>query len=420
MKKISAIMLILSLFMLAGCEKEELNPDKEGYISADALFETARGELEELVAGDPYENVDFSAAVLSLSDEIGDIYELEVAARDDVYSQSEAVEIFERYVRSTFSDSEYADNKDHYRFLVPYGETPESYFNDEGVLVHPGIYESDHLDKIRSGEIKIDSLLFQTDTDEVHSEDEYFWWFPDGSGVKMNRGNCMRRVEKERRIAGWMPRDDYSVTDVYSLPNGKNFSLEDGKITIDEAAAFCEGYFANDAAFTKDTDANLKVFKASVLKIDDETDAFLFFLTPSYNSIPFDSLNTEGMVSEFSDGNKYSFNSSEALMTRSGGVEYCYLNGLNNKVTAIRDKMTDVISLKKAAQILSEKMTGYAVFEVNDISFVYCNKQAEEKDAPSEASPSWRFSLYNPNDSMRYMVYVNAADGHCFYYRYKG
>lgn len=418
MKKYAAI-FALFLLLLAGCEKQEQELAPQGFIPAETIFEAASEELKNLIQDDPYENIDFSGVYLSLTDEIGDIYDLEIAALpDSIYSQSEAVEIFERYVKATFSYSENVNEKNYYRFLVPSGGNPNSYFREDGVLVHPGIYQANYLEKIKSEEIEIESLLFQTDTDKVHSADEYFWWFPNGSFVKMNRGDCMRKIEKERRIAGWMPRDDYSVTGVYSLPDKTVFTLEDGKATIDDAAAFCEDYFANTALYTKDTSANLKVHKVNVLKIDNDIDAFLFFLTPSHNGIPFDSLNREGAVSAFSDGNEYLFNSSEALMTKSYEVEYCYLNGLNNSLTPVGDRINSVVPLKKAAEIVSEELSDNITFEANSISLVYCNKRAEEKGAPSIASANWRFELYNPNDNMHYMVYVNAANGNSFYYRY--
>lgn len=147
----------------------------------------------------------------------------------------------------------------------------------------------------------------------------------------------------------------------------------------------------------------------------------MFYLTKTYNGIPFDSLNAEVKTTGFSNENGYNFDNSEVLMTKSNEIEYFYLSDLNCKITAA-DKLTDVVPLKKAADVVSDTMSEFVTFEVKNVSLVYCDKtrtgKKGEYENPSTAGAHWRFEMFNPNDGYTYVAYVSLRDGNCFYNGY--
>lgn len=54
-------------------------------------------------------------------------------------------------------------------------------------------------------------------------------------------------------------------------------------------------------------------------------------------------------------------------------------------------------------------------FEAWDAALVYAQRITEEKGI-RECRPAWRFTLFNSNDDQVYICYVDALDGHMFYY----
>lgn len=412
MKRFLSVLLSSGLLLLSGCADSGSHAAGEGYIPVESVYSTSNTQLNGLTKENPYDNLDFSEPVLQLSPDIGDLYDLNLSYGE--FSQENMWELFNDSLLQLFPESEMRSDENYYYFI---SETVESYFNDEGVLIHPNIYKSDYLKRIKSGELQIESFLYQTDLYGVHDVDEYFWMMGSYNGlVKMNRGTCMRLADKERSIAGWMPRDDYPVIAQCFLPDTTAFMLDNGQVTVDGAASFCEDYFANTALYTKDIATKLKVSSVNVLQIDDDKYAYLMFLARSYAGVPFDAMNMEGGISDFSDNNKYIFASSEALMTRSDEIEYCYLSSIYDDIKPTGKRIDNIISLEKAADIVSESMTHYITFQVENISLVYCCKLSDEEGLYATASANWRFQLHNPNDDRTYVVFVNAVDGHCFYY----
>lgn len=417
MKRIMALFITTAIISLTACSQ---SGQPKGLVSVDNLRETSTEAWTKIVEEISFENLNFSNAALTLPDNIGEIYDLKITRSDEpICSQAEFVEKFADYVKEIFPDSAYSNDESCYEFRG-FNDGEEDFIYADDGSNYARVY--DNLSKIESGAITLESLLYQTDSNGVHETDEYLWYFLDGNGVKMNRGNCMRKVEKERHIAGWMPRDNYSVKAEYAMPNSSVFKLEDGEISLDAAAEFCNNYLANEAPYSKNSEVNLTTDRAAVLDLGDGTDALLFYLTKTYNGIPFDRLNTEGLLTEFSNQNAYNFDNSEVLMTKAGEIEYCYLSGLNCKTTTY-DKITEVVSLESAAAIASETLSQFVKFEVGDVSLVYCDKTRTGKDGeyenPSTASANWKFELFNPNDEWTYVAYVSLRDGSCFYYSYE-
>lgn len=410
-----AIFLLFAGMILTGCSTLT-KPDAEHNIANSStdridnlktVLENAPAEFEEVHLQSPYSNLCFENATLELPAAEGDLYALKITSSK--LAQDNVLDLFLNMLSQTFSVEIVSDKSN--LFFGSERVPPE--FNDY-TLVYPQIYNGDYEQKIRNSTLECYLFLYQTDTENPHESDQYFMMTKNGS-MKMNRGNCTRAVEKKRALAGWMPRDNYEVTAWYTSDSVDSFMLTDGSCRVCDAVEYLQQYFSS--VFPSQVQpAKWQTKAVGIMQMDDAHYAYYFTLTRGYGGIPFDSLHTEGAFTDFSDGNEYMFDGSEALMTTSGEIEYYYLTNGADMIIQSEQPASTVISLQSAAQVISETMTTAFAFDVQKISMVYCNRKIS--DTESEARAHWRFILYNPNDGRTYVVYTDAETGECFYYAY--
>ncbi|MGN0648669.1 MAG: hypothetical protein ACI4J3_08585 [Oscillospiraceae bacterium] len=384
----------------------------EGMIPTAQIIETAQEEFDAIKTNSVSSNLDFTNATLQLPDQVEDVYALQISQGDIL--QKQLMELFYRTTDALFTETN-SQQEELYFFNIR-GGFPQ--MSDDGVGAYPMISDGDNQNKLQNESIPLGFYLFQTDTYEVHDLDEYLLMFDDLQLIKMNLGNCMRSVDKNRRIAGWMPKDDFVVRQILAPDSTERYALCDGEVAINQAVQFCEEYFLSAAPYREVITALPKVHAVELLEIDAEHYGYLMLLSRSYAGIPFDSLHFEGMVSDFSDGNEYLFDNSELLMVESDEIEYCYISYLADTITTIGDPIDQMISLKTAAATVGEMMTERITFQVNQISLVYSNKQSTEDGVISTAEPAWRFELYNDNDARTYVVMIHAQNRDGYYYCY--
>lgn len=433
MKKRAYLSLILTALLLTGCQPNPNNSSShaeteqskqesvldsvddeiadDAKVSADLLIGQAQAEMADLQTASPYANLDFTNTQMHLPERIGSLCALQISEGN--VSQAQLTDLFLDTVASVFR-RENVEQKE----LYFYDSGGGGYMTSDGLVIYPQLYQDDHEEKLRNGSMPLSMYLFQTDTYEVHESDEYLLMFDNLQLVKMNLGNCMRSVEKTRRTAGWMPKDDFNVEQTLSPDSAESYALLDGEVALNQAVQFCEDYFISSAPYREAITTPPIVHSVELLAVDDTHYGYLMLLSRSYAGIPFDSIHFEGMVSNFSDGNEYLFDNSELLMVKSDEVEYCYISYLANTVTPVGDLLSEVISLETAAAAVSEMMTDHVAFDVKQISIVYSNQKSEEEGVISNARPAWRFALYNPNDACNYIVLVDVEDQSSYYYRY--
>ena len=111
-------------------------------------------------------------------------------------------------------------------------------------------------------------------------------------------------------------------------------------------------------------------------------------------------------------------------MVESDDVDVVYGYYANQYITS-ETAYKEIIPFEKACQIISEKMTDIVVFEVQRAELIYSEIMGKISDGyvdvenpTSSVSPTWKFTLHNPNDIYDYICYVDAVDGENFrYYR---
>lgn len=68
------------------------------------------------------------------------------------------------------------------------------------------------------------------------------------------------------------------------------------------------------------------------------------------------------------------------------------------------------ISVGAAADIVSENLTDTVTFDVLSAEIVYSGI-SDNNSMSTKLCPVWKFKLFNPNDDLNYIVYVDAVNG---------
>lgn len=402
--------LLMSCFVLVSCANKVSNDDSDNTIKVTKqnIYNVSLSDFDKIKSNNNYDNLSFDNASIKLSPNITDFSEINMSYFEN--TQKDSLALFEKMLKETFANKISDD---------------ECFFNSPDIevdfgdltLEYPELYSPAYYQEIVNEKLPVDMYLYQTDTYQIHEFDQYFMMFPNCALLKMNRGNFMRAVEKNRNLAGWMPRDNYPLYELVSIDEyDRVINFNNGGQTIADSQDYCNSYF-NNLKLTGENNFTFIVNETNVIETDSSHQALLFFLTRAYNGIPFDTLNSEGAFSAFSDRNEYYFDSSEALMCNTNEIEYYYLTVKNSNIIS-ELKIEEIISLKSATDIISSYMTSNIKFNVESVSLVYSNMMVNSNEYQSTAKPTWKFILKNSNDNLTYTAFVDAENGTCHYYTF--
>ena len=428
------VFIIMSSVCLAltSCAERSSGADPAQNISLQDLYKTSESDFNE-IRSSSYDNLNFENASLKLAPDITGFSVINMKYQE--VPQKESLAQFEKLLNETFPEN--VSKEDCF-----FGSLDIEVNHGDLTWEYPQIYSPQYYDKILNDSLPVDMYLYQTDTYQRHDQDQYFLMFPNCALLKMNRGDFTRSVDKNRGLGGWMPRDNYPIYEhVASDDYDRLIRFKNGEQTISDAVSYCESYF-NDLHLTRNDNLSFIVNDVNIIETDravvyaperrsgpdDDFDiietgqthqAVLFFMTRTYNGIPFDTQDEEGVFSEFSDGKDYDFDHTEALMCNAYDMEYYFLSVGNSNIVSER-QIEDIIPLKQAADIVSSYMTNSIKFGVESVSLVYSNMIVDNSisDYQTEARPAWKFELKNGNDDLIYKVFVDVESGDCHYYTF--
>lgn len=399
--KFRFLIYVFLLVFIGGCAKNNIELNNT---AIEDILNRAQTDVS-LLQNESFSNINFSEIKLQIPRNVENVFELNLIY--DSIESSKLIIKFEDTVKSYF-DSDLARNNDNFYFDSP---NINLVMNNNGSWQYPSLYNPIYIDKLKNGEQYFNFLMYETDLKGNNLNDQYLLFGNSLWLVKMNRGTLFRQVEPDRQISGWMPKDSFLIEKEYVRDSKEKYNFVDGEYSIEEAVNDMENFFNKDLPYLELTNSELYVHTVNVLKIDKNNYAYLMYLTRSYKGIPFDTLNFEGLITDFSDGNNYIFDSSEALMYKKNEVEYYYV-GNHGDVVEVKRQLDGIISLYDAAKIVSSSMTDHVIFETTEISLVYSGKVEENNSVT--VIPAWKFKLFNPNDNMYYLCYVDAEKGENF------
>lgn len=224
--------------------------------------------------------------------------------------------------------------------------------------------------------------------------------------------------ERYPLLEGYDPADWLEYVGTYSPDSTESFRLLDGEIPINEAAAFFEEYI-NSLPYPDKSNTGTRVIEVDVLKVTEDIYGYYFLTTMEYQGILFDYMRSGTSHSEFND---YTSLGGNAFMLESSGVDIVYGYYRLQTMESV-SSYDSIISFEEAISKISEKLSDNVEFEVQRIDFVYTQKPNKTSEGYIDienysaiVEPAWKFTLYNPNDSLTYVCYVDAKDGENFRY----
>ncbi len=220
------------------------------------------------------------------------------------------------------------------------------------------------------------------------------------------------KTETYRRLYSYEPEDELEYIGTYRPESTVSFPLLDKEVPICEAVYFFEQYI-NSLPYPKESNVETCVVEVDVLKVNEDTYGYYFMTTKSYEEVPFDHMRSGTQQMSYDD---YIAAGGYAFMVESSDVDVLYSYYRRQGMESVTP-YTEVVSFENAAKTVSEKLTKGVEFEVEKVEFVYT--QLPKRTAMGyidvdnyscEIEPAWKFVLFNPNDDMAYVCYVDAGD----------
>ena len=251
---------------------------------------------------------------------------------------------------------------------------------------------------------------------------------PIGYGYAViNKGNAVyysgmiddheQGIKRYPILESYDPIDYFKVVGVYSPGSSESFKLTDKTVSVKDGVKFFEDY-VNNLPYPENPTIDVAVSEVYVLEIEEDLFGYYFLTSGKYNNVPFDHM---GENVSFSDFN-YVFSGGNGFMLKSDDVDVVYsLRRL--QVIESPVNIAEIISLDNALKIVSGSLTSNIQFDVQKIEFVYSEQLVTDENGsidyetlPRRVSPSWKITLYNANDDLTYVCYVDAKDGGNFRY----
>ena len=209
-------------------------------------------------------------------------------------------------------------------------------------------------------------------------------------------------------------RQNYKVIGNYTPDSTEKFRLLDGKeISIADAATFFENYL-NNAPCPKSPVYDMKVMSVMVQQYDSDKYFYTFTTTPTYGGIPFDwhrfSVSSDSL---------YETTLCDGTMVVSDDIDCFY--GYRRTGSVTDEKVTEeLLPFDKAISKIEQSLTEQVSFDILSADLVYTPLRYNGPyDIPLEeqrrkTTPEWKAVLYNHNDNMVYICYIDANTGEHF------
>lgn len=255
------------------------------------------------------------------------------------------------------------------------------------------------------------------------------------TGCPIGYGYTIINKGKAEQISGKITKEGYDV-DVYpsmesydpaayfervasySPQSTVSYKLLDKEVPINEAVEFFEQYI-NNLPYPQEANLTTRVVAVDVLRLNHDTYGYYFLTTEGFHDIPFDHIRSGTSHSSFD----YDFSPGDAFMVESNDVDVLY-GYYRLDIIHIPRICQTCISLEEAIGLISKNLTQYVDFEVQNIELIYSKRYIKTEQGyvdtaagnPCIVAPAWKFTLFNANDSLTYVCYVDAEDGGNFRY----
>lgn len=438
-KALIALLTITILLTCTACSKNENKSNVSGKANSETI-ESATGSNspiggESTVTGNgnvktvmenydanfesclntEFVNLDWTNAGKCPVESVSELYNIksnDVIAVDKI-PLAEMLDKFEEYCR--FYLGEYLDDNAFFQpmFDKDIGD-PEGFFSLPDVVVggisYPGKPKiSDYRDRLENEEIKVNYLVYRN-----IKKNQYLWWgfsYPHW----INKGAALTAIgDKTSKCSSWIPSDlGEPIARYYNDEKNYNvkYKLSDGEVSIGDAIKYFTEKYPDTLPF--DVKPEYSVKYVDVYKINDDTYGYLLNTSLKYNSVSFEIL---GEMATDSSAPHFYATDGQAFMVKKDDIDVTVDCDPKTMIENDSNPILNILSLKEASGIVSEKMTQNVKFNVLSTDLVYHGTRDEENIA--RLKPTWEIKLFNPNDNVNYNVYVDAVSGECNYFSY--
>ena len=317
-------------------------------------------------------------------------------------------------------------------YLFYYGGSSKYGYDEDGNFVDFKKVKDcyDNLMADKEGEV---GLLY----DETWVENPVEWNYPVCFEMSFPAGYGYTIINKGKavEISGKIVKSDYDedvypslesydptyyfdTVATYSPKSTKSYKLLDREVPINEAVEFFEQYI-NSLPYPQETNMTTKVVAVDVLRLNRDTYGYYFLTVEGLYDIPTDCIRTGTSHSDFD----YSFDIGHAFMVESNDVDCVF--GYYRKILIHSPRICQTcISPEAAISLVSQNLTQHVDFEVQNIELVYSKKFITTPQGyvdtangnPCVIAPAWKLTLFNANDLLTYVCYVDAENGSNFRY----
>lgn len=388
------------------------NPDKVDIAVESVKTVTGNYDADfELCKNADYVNLDWTSAGKCPVYSVSELYNIKSS---DALASSELLpaEMLAKF--KDYCHFYFGEYQDEFLFFRPESYDNETLSRAEDVEINGVTYSgypkiSDYQDKLENGSIKINFLVYRN-----IEKNQYLWWgfaYPHW----INKGDALSVLnDSQNKCSSWLPSDMGNPIARY-YNDGSNddvkYNLADGEMSIGEAIKYFSEEYPKTLPFDIKPEYSVKF--VDVYKLTNDTYGYLLNTALQYNSVSFELLGE--MVTDSSAPLFYATDG-QALIVRKNDVDVTVDCDPKTSIEPYGDPILNILSLKQAADTVSEKMTQNVKFNVISTDLVYHGTRNEGNIAYLQ--PTWEFKLMNANDLMYYNVYVDAVTGECTYFRY--
>lgn len=321
----------------------------------------------------------------------------------------------------------FPNEKLHEDCLFYLGENSDVSYDENGQLLDTVKTVAEQYERIMSGEERVQLFFysphFPGKTSDAENNIFMEYTSPIGNDLSnFNKGIAAdyyyesQGKENTKYLETWMADAYFPTVCTLSPDSDQAFKLLDGvTMPVADAVAFFEDY-VNHMPFPDDPPLDVKVVRVDVLKCDEDAYCYFFATTKTLDGIPFDYL---GQNTRYG-GSDYSYVMGFGTMAVSDDVDQIY--GVPRKQYLYDEVMhTEFISFEEALKKVEDKLSAQVTYEALNAEFVYCSKEVKDfsvapEDYLQPTAASWKISLYNTNDDMVYVCFIDALDGENFRY----
>lgn len=386
------------------------------------VTENFAAELNELKIT-PQVNIDWSNAAMGYPLQgISECYAVKLmgdfeAHPEKVMTVEEQLAQFESYCKSYLGEynPEFAcfDTKNR-EFIDFDNDYTIDGIENEVFTAFPKIDE--YKDKILNGEVVPVWYLYVDNYRQM-----YLWWSAESMIYPhwYNKGTTLQMLDRYFKASAAVPTSLGEPVAVYpndGSHNNESYHLLDGDVKIGEALDWFTNNYMKSLGVIADEDIQkLAVKQIEVYQITEDTYAYVFLFAPMANGIPLDYAGTRSYRVYQGETTFTSITyASQALMLKSGEIDWA-IGCTPEMYTTVGEPITEIISLKKAADIMSKSVSENVMYKAKTVELVMTADRTKDKTAgkteENPLMPMWKITLLNDNDGFLYDFYIDAVSG---------